>query len=397
MRLPAFCYPKYSYLCKLYCHLTSAMSYRIVEVASRKDLDRFVRFPDDLYRSCGQYVPALHKDQKDSLTKVSTLSYCERKMWLAMDGDKVVGRICGMVNPRYNELYGKKLARFGWFDTIDDIEVAKLLLCTAEDWARQMGMTGIHGPLYYNTLGKQGMLVEGFDRLPVFNTLYNYSYYNDFVTGLGYEKECDWLEYRMAADQDVPEKMQKMSSILMEKHDLHEADIDILKKDKEQVRRFFQAYNESFAGNVHNFIPFTDAEIEEEAATFIPFLSNRTSVVLMDGDENLVAFGIAVPDLSKAFQKARGKLFPTGWFHLLRALKDYETMDLMITGAVPEWQNTGISAVLHCMMSRKFKALGSRWAIANPQIETNIAVNVWAKYGVSELYCRRRCYIKKLI
>jgi len=372
------------------------MSYRIVEVASRKDLDRFVRFPDDLYRDCGQYVPALHKDQKDSLTKVSTLSYCERKMWLAMDGDKVVGRICGMINPRYNELYGKKMARFGWFDTINDPEVAALLLGTAEGWAREKGMNGIHGPLYYNTLGKQGMLIEGFDHLPVFNTLYNYSYYNDLVTGLGYKKECDWLEYRMTAEQEVPEKMQKMSALLMEKYNLHEADIEMLKKDKEQVRRFFKAYNESFAGNVYNFIPFSDAEIEEEAATFLPFLSNRTSVVLMDGNEELVAFGITVPDISKALQKAKGKLFPLGWASLLKALRTYDTMDLMINGAVPKWQNTGISAVLHCIMSRKFKALGCRWAIANPQIETNIAVNVWAKYGESEIYSRRRCYIKEI-
>lgn len=370
--------------------------YKIIEAADRRDIRRFVRFPDDLYRNCGQYVPPLHKDQINSLTKVSTLSYCKKKMWLALDGKKIVGRICAMVNPRYNELYGKKRARFGWFDTVNDIEVARLLLETAEDWARQQGMTEIHGPLYYNTLGKQGMLVEGFDHLPVFNTLYNFSYYPDFVERLGYRKECDWLEYRMAASQDVPERIRMGSDRLTERYRLHECDIDVLKKDKAQIRKFFRAYNESFAGNVQNFIPFTDEEIEEEAAAFIPFLSNRTSVVLMDENNELAAFGITIPDLSGAFRKAKGKLFPTGWLHLLRALRNYETMDLMLTGAVPKWQNTGISAVVHCRMSERYKALGCKWAIANPQIETNIAVNVWAKYGVSELYNRRRCYIKEI-
>ena len=145
--------------------------YKIVEVTRKRDIRKFIKFPDDLYRDCPQYVPALHADQMKSLTDVPTLRYCKRKMWMVLDGKKVVGRICGMINPRYNDLYSKKRARFGWFDTIDDFGVAKLLLDTAEDWARSEGMTEIHGPLYYNTLGKQGMLVEGFENIPPFNCL----------------------------------------------------------------------------------------------------------------------------------------------------------------------------------------------------------------------------------
>ena len=368
----------------------------IKEVSSRRDLNRFISFPDRLYRDCPQYVPPLHGDQRKSLTSVSTLSYCTRKMWLAERDGEVVGRICAMVNPRYNELYGLKRARFGWFDTINDPSVAALLLGTAEKWAMEQGMDEIHGPLYYNTLGKQGMLVEGFDNLPVFNTYYNFPYYNDLVTALGYEKECDWLEYRMQADQDIPERMTRMAGALMERYNLHEGNLDVLKKDPGQVKGFFRAYNESFMGNVQNFVPFTEGEIEEEAKSFLPYLSNKTSVIILDENEELAAFGITIPDISKALQKARGHLFPTGWFHLLRAMRNYETMDLMINGAVPKWQNTGISAILHAKMSERYKAIGAKWGLANPQIETNSAVNVWAKYGDNTLYMRRRCYLKKL-
>ena len=370
--------------------------YRIQEVNSERDLRRFIAFPDELYWDCPQYVPALHGDQKKSLTSCASLAYCTRQLWLALEGDRVVGRICAMVNPRYNERYGKHRARFGWFDTIDDYDVARLLLTTAEGWARAQGMDEIHGPLYYNTLGKQGMLVEGFDNLPVFNTLYNYPYYNDFVTRAGYVKECDWLEYKMAAQQDIPEKMTRMAALLMERYRLHEGNIDRLKKDKEQVRKFFDAYNESFAKAVYNFIPFTPEEIEEEAAGFIPYLNNRTSVIILDEKAELAAFGITIPDISRALQKARGRLFPTGWYHLLKALRTYDTMDLMINGAVPRWQNTGISAILHAKMSERYRALGAQWGLSNPQIETNSAVNVWAKYGDSQLYMRRRCYVKNI-
>ena len=350
--------------------------YKVVEVTSRRDLKRFIRFPDQLYRNCPQYVPALHGDQIRSLTRISTLKYCTRKMWMVLDGRKVVGRICGMINPRYNELYGKKRARFGWFDTINDLEVARLLLGTAEDWAREQGMTEIHGPLYYNTLGKQGMLVEGFENIPPFNCLYNYPYYNDLVRKLGYAKECDWLQYKMPADHGTTDKMERMAGLLKQRYNLHEGSIDELKKDPEQVRGFFKVYNESFAKTVYNFIPFTDEEIEEEARSVMPYLSDKASSIILDENDELVAFGITFPSISKA-------------------LRNNDTVDLMLNGAVPAWQNKGVSAIYHQSMSVKYKATGVRWAIANPQIESNGAVNVWAKYE-SELYMRRRCYVKNI-
>ena len=369
--------------------------YKVVEVVSRRDLMKFIKFPDRLYKDCPQYVPALHSDQVKSLTKVSTLSYCKRKMWMVMEGKNVVGRICGMINPRYNALYDKKRARFGWFDTIDDIEVAKLLLGTAEAWAKENGMNEIHGPLYYNTLGKQGMLIEGYENIPPFNCLYNYPYYNDFVTALGYEKECDWVQYKIAADQPLQEKITRIAGLLKQKYNLHEGSLDKLKKDKKMVRYFFDVYNESFAKSVYNFIPFTKEEIDEEASEVLSFVSDKTSSIIFDDNDELVGFGITFPTISPALQKAKGHLFPFGWFHLLRAMRNYETVDLMINGATPKWQNTGVSSIYHCSMSEKYRKVGTKWAITNPQIESNGAVNVWGKYE-HELFMRRRCYLKTI-
>lgn len=369
--------------------------YKVVEVVSRRDLMKFIKFPDRLYKDCPQYVPALHSDQVKSLTKVSTLSYCKRKMWMVVDGKTVVGRICGMINPRYNALYDKKRARFGWFDTIDDFEVAKLLLGTAEAWAKENGMNEIHGPLYYNTLGKQGMLVEGYENIPPFNCLYNYPYYNDFVTALGYAKECDWVQYKIAADQPLQEKITRIAGLLKQRYNLHEGSLDKLKKDKKMVRYFFDVYNESFAKSVYNFIPFTKEEIDEEASEVLRFVSDKTSSIIFDDNEELVGFGITFPTISRALQKAKGHLFPFGWFHLLKAMYKYDTVDLMINGAVPKWQNTGVSSIYHCTMSEKYRKAGTKWAISNPQIESNGAVNVWGKYE-HELFMRRCCYLKSI-
>ena len=374
--------------------------YKVVEVTTRKQLMMFIKFPDELYKDCKQYVPALHREQIYSLTKVSSLKYCSRKMWMVLDygtgsKGKVVGRICGMINPRYNEKYGTKRARFGWFDTINDIEVAGLLVSTAERWAEEQGMKEIHGPLYYNTLGKQGMLVEGFENIPPFNCIYNYPYYNELIESLGFVKECDWLQYKMVADRGVPEKVTRIAGMLKQRYNLHEGSIKRLKRDKKMIKHFFDVYNDSFADSVYNFIPFTDEEEQEEAKAAMKFLNDKTSVIILDDNNRPVAFGIAFPTISRALQKAKGKLFPFGWYHIWKAAHTLDTVDLMLNGAVPEWQNTGVSAVYHCAISERCIKYGTHWAIANPQIESNGAVNVWSRYE-HELFMRRRCYVKTI-
>lgn len=370
--------------------------YKLIEVTSKRDLRKFVKFPDDLYKDCPQYVPALHHEQMRSLADgVSTARYCPHKLWMVMDGAAVVGRICAMVNPRYNELYGKKRARFGWFDVINDIEVARLLIGAAQGWAKAQGMTEIHGPLYYNTLGKQGMLVEGFENLPQFNTLYNFPYYNDLVTALGFSKECDWIQYKMAARQVIPDKVKRVADLLFERYDLHEGSIDKLKKDKAMVRHFFDVYNESFSNTVYNFVPFTEEEIWEEAGSVMSLLSDETSVIILDKDNELAGFAICFPSMSRALQKAKGRLFPFGWWHILRAEHDYRNIDLMINGAAVKYQNTGVSGLFQIGMSVRNDRNGSVWTVTNPQLEDNAAVNAWGRYN-PELYMRRRCYVKSI-
>lgn len=370
--------------------------YKAREVITRKDLKEFIGFPEKLYKGCRQYVPPLRKGQEHDLMHSASLQYCSRKMWLAEDASgETVGRICAMINPRYNRKYGTRRVRFGWFDVIDDLKAAEVLFAVAEEWARENGMTEIHGPLFYNTLGRQGMLVEGFDRIAPFSCLYNYPYYVDIIRQLGFEKECDWVQYRMRADQGAGDRLGAIAKRLMERYRLRVADFDALKKDRSYVRKFFDTYNASYDGMVYNFVPFTEAEIEEEIDTIIGQLDRRLCCVILDEDDDVAAFAVSLPCLSKAMQKARGSLFPFGWYHVLKAKRDFTNIDLMVEGASPKWQNTGISAVFHAMMAEQYRACGAGWALANPQIETNTAVNVWDRYE-HELWLRRRCWIKKI-
>lgn len=374
-----------------------ATRYTVKEIVDRRGLRRFIQFPIDLYKGCRQYVPALNSDQIHSLTDAPSRRYCDLKLWVVEDSKgKVVGRIAGMINPRYNERYSTKRARFGWFDMIEDFEVAKLLIDTAVAWAKSKGMNEIHGPLYYNTMGKQGMLVEGFDGTPPFNCLYNFPYYSQYVERLGFVKECDWIQYKVRANQGLPERMEQICERMMSRYNLHVADINKLKKDKELIAKFFEMYNRSF-DNVYNFVPFDDMEKAEEAKQSIALLSPETNCILMDDEGEIAAFGICFPSISEALKKARGRLFPCGWYHLLKAFrpKHISVLDLMIMGNSPKYQNTGVSVIVHKILSDNFRRLNIDYAITNPQIETNTAVNVWDRYE-HEPFMRRRCYIKSI-
>lgn len=374
-----------------------ATRYTVKEIVDRRGLRRFIQFPIDLYKGCRQYVPALNSDQIHSLTDAPSRRYCDLKLWVVEDSKgKVVGRIAGMINPRYNERYSTKRARFGWFDMIEDFEVAKLLIDTAVAWAKSKGMNEIHGPLYYNTMGKQGMLVEGFDGTPPFNCLYNFPYYSQYVERLGFVKECDWIQYKVRANQGLPERMEQICERMMSRYNLHVADINKLKKDKELIAKFFEMYNRSF-DNVYNFVPFDDMEKAEEAKQSIALLSPETNCILMDDEGEIAAFGICFPSISEALKKARGRLFPCGWYHLLKAFrpKHISVLDLMIMGNAPKYQNTGVSVIVHKILSDNFRRLNIDYAITNPQIETNTAVNVWDRYE-HEPFMRRRCYIKSI-
>ena len=369
--------------------------YRIVEVTSMADLNRFIRFPDELYRNCPQYVPMLHRHEVVALTGVSTLSYCSMKMWMVLDGKKVVGRISGIINPRYNDHYHTKRARFGWFDCINDIEVARMLMSAAESWARKEGMNEIHGPLYYNSLRDQGMVCEGFENVPPFNCRYNYQYYNDLVEALGFNKECEWVQSIMVANHGVPDKARRVAAICMEKYKLHFSSVDAVKRDPDKIRGFLKIYNETFASSVYNFVPFTDSEMDEIARIYPKFMSDKSCCILCDENDNVVAFAMTMPDLSKALQKMKGHIFPFGWIHLHRARKDFELVHLVMEGAVAEWQNKGISSVYYREMGDRALRIGSRRAISNPQLETASVSNIWNDYE-HDPYMRRRCYIKKI-
>ena len=373
------------------------MEITVKEVVSKKELKIFYQFQNRLYKGCSQYVPSLDTDQKNTLTKDPALDYCTRKMWLAYKGERAVGRIQAIINPRYNEFYNLKRVRFGWFDFEEDIDIAKALLDTAMEWGRSQGMTQVHGPLFYNTLGKQGMLVEGFENTPPYNCLYNYPYYAEYMEKLGFEKEVDWVQLKLNASQGTPDKLQRLSDILIRKYNLRVLNLKEIKGEfkNELIQKFFKIYNECFKA-VPNFIPLTPKEVEKTGNAYFSLLKPELTCIVLDDNNDVAAFGLCFPSLSEALKKAKGSLFPFGWYHILKAYRKYDTIDLMLVGSSPAWAQKGLSAIYHNNLATNFKERNIKYAITNPQIDTNIAATkVWESYD-AEPFMRRRCWIRAL-
>lgn len=371
------------------------MTFKIKEITTRKEMKRFSRFPLKLYKNHPQYVPTLISDEIKSILDSPSMKYCQRKIWIACNSEnRITGRVVGIVNPRANEIYGYKRVRFGWFDVIEDFEVAQALIRTVADWGASLGMTEIHGPLGFNTWNKQGLVVEGFENLPQFNCLYNYPYYSVFLERLGFSKEVDWIQYIMSARQPVPDKIERINEAIIKRYNLHILKWKKSSDFKPYIDDFFDMYNKSFM-TVCNFIPLTPEEIHESTRFYMKLINPDLSCFVMDSNNRVVGFSISFPSISRALQKARGYLFPFGWFHIMKAYFFYKDIDLMMNGAHPDWKGKGLSSIYHYHTNKTAIRKNLRWAVTNPQLETNHAIDVWKEYD-TKLHTRRRCYIRNI-
>ncbi|MCL2682279.1 MAG: hypothetical protein FWE63_02180 [Bacteroidales bacterium] len=356
-------------------------------------MKQFIRYPKQLYKNCSCYVPVLEADEYKMLTAHPAKLFCNIRLWMAYKNGKIVGRIGGIINHRYNKLKNKKRIRFGWFDVDNDIEIAKALLKTVEDWGREEALLEISGPSRFSNMEKQGMLVEGFDVLTTLSSEYNYSYYPLFMNEFGYEKEEDYLQMRIEI-KDIPEKIKTLNNAVAERYPIKTKQFKDKKELFNYAERFFKALNQSF-GDIYNFIPLTDAEIAYLIKTNFSIANKDLVGILVDENDDVVGFSLSVPSLSQAFRKANGKLFPFGWYHIFKALKKNDTVDLYLTGVLPQWVNRGIHALYHHQMHQTYIDKGYKYAITTQQLESNHACRIWERYG-GIVITRRRCYKKNL-
>ena len=365
----------------------------IKEVTTKRELKQFIGYPKQLYQNCPCYVPPLDSDEYKILTEHPAKSFCNLRLWMAYKNGQIAGRIGGIINHRYNELKNKKRIRFGWFDVDNDIEIAKALLETVENWGKEENLFEISGPSRYSNMEKQGMLIEGFDIPTTISSEYNYPYYPLFLDELGYEKEEDYLQMKVEI-KEIPQKIKDISNQISERYGIKTKVFQHKNEISNYARQFFEALNESFI-NVYNFIPLTGSEIDYLIKSNFSMVDKDFIMILVDKDDQVVGFSLTVPSLTKAFQKANGKLFPLGWYHILKALKKNDTVDLYLTGVLPQWMNRGIHALYHYQLHQNYLDRGYHYAITTQQSESSNSYRIWERYG-GEVISKRRCYVKSI-
>lgn len=368
---------------------------QIIEVKNNRDLREFVRFPRRLYQDCPYYVPPIDALEIKELTQHPALDFCTRRLWLAKINGQTVGRIAGIINHRYNELKQQKRIRFGWFDVIDNQEVAAQLLATVEQWGRENGLDTIAGPSRFSNMQRQAMLVDGFQHTASIEADYNFDYYPRFVENLGFEKEVDYIQYKVKV-KEVPEAIERLATAISHKSKVKVRQYSSKVKLKMIGEEFFRVLNESYQ-NIFNFIPLTDKEIRWVVdGNFGIALPNLVSV-LEDETGKLVGISFCLPSLSRAFQKANGHLFPFGWMRIVHDLHHNKNVDMYLTGVLPEYANSGVHILYHKQLNEAFLQNGYEYAFTSQQLEENPANHIWTKYYESEPFCRRRCYKKEIL
>lgn len=367
---------------------------KIHEVDTSWELRKFIKFPLTLYKNNPYYVPTLIIDEINTLTSKNPASkFCDKKLWYVTKNGKVVGRIAGIINHRFIERWGKKLARFGWVDFVDDEEVVNLLFYSVESWAKQNGMIGIHGPLGFTDLDREGLLVDGFNEKGTYATIYNYPYYPEHLERLGYKKDIDWVEYRIKVPKEIPEKAVRIAEIVKKRLDIH---VSEFKNSRELLRYasgIFDVINETYH-DLYGFVPLDEEQIKSYTKQYFPFVSPKFLKIILDKNNRVAGFVIAMPSLTDAMQKTKGRLFPFGWFYILKALKRNKYLDLYLGAVRKEYQGKGADAFLITELTKSCIHNKIEEAESNPELESNYAVQGHWKNFEARLHKRRRCYIK---
>ena len=364
-----------------------------------KQLNEYVRFGIDLYEGNDYFVPPLVTDEVESLSpkKNPAFDMCDAQSFMAYRDGKPAGRITAIVNRAVNERTGRKEARFGFVDFIDDNEVVDMLFEAAEQWARDRGMTEIIGPMGFSDMDHEGMLIDGFDEMGTMATIYNYPYYPTQVERLGYAKDVDWVEYQITIPDAIPEKMERIANIVREKYGMRVIHYTDRKKLADDYgKKLFELINESY-DSLYGYSPLSERQIQYYIDHWLGVLRLDCVSLIVDPEGALVGVGISIPSLSKALRASGGKLLPFGWYHILKALKGHnDVVDLMLVAVKPEYQSKGVNALLFADLIPIYRKNGYRYAESNLELEDNASVQQQWKFFERRLHRRRRAYRKQL-
>lgn len=376
------------------------MAIQIKTVSNQKEMKEFVRFGNKLYKGNKCYVPSMPSDDLITFDKEKNgaFDFSEAECYLAYKDGKIVGRVAAIVNHKANEAWNVSQVRFGWFDFIDDINVSSALLEKVIAFGKSRGMNQIVGPLGFTDFDPEGMLVEGFDRLSTMALIYNHPYYPEHMKKLGYYKETGWVEYRVEIPEEVPERHKRIAAAVKERYNLK-----VRKLTRNQIRKerygqkLFTLINQTYCV-LYGYSLLSERQIDQYVETYLSIVNTDMLTFIEDSKGDLIAAGISIPSMSEALQKCNGELFPFGWWHMLKSMywKKPDTLDLLLIGVRPDYQNRGVNSLLFVDLIETYRRLGFRFAETNANLETNVKVQAMWEPFKKELHKKRWVFGKEI-
>lgn len=368
---------------------------KIEEVQTGKQLRDFIKFPFRIYQDNPYWIPPLFHDEITTLKKNPAFLHCDKKYWLVKKEGEVVGRIAGIINRKENTNTGGKYARFGWLDFIDDPAVSKALLQQIENWAKEHSLSHVHGPLGFTDLDKQGLLIEGFEELGTFATLYNHPYYLAHLEANGYEKSADWFEFEITVPEKMPDRVSEFAAKVAERFGLKHVEAKNAKAIKPYAGQVFQLLNEAYS-HLYGFVQLTEAQVKFYTDQYFTFINPDFVSLIVNQENEVIAFGLTMPSLSEALQKAKGRLLPFGFIHIIKALKKNDRADFYLIAIRKDFQRKGVHVMIFEKIMHSFLKFGIKKVETNPELETNIQIQaIWKDYQPRN-HKKRRCFIKAL-
>jgi len=373
------------------------MSVTIQTIRNKKQKKDFVSLPFDIYKGNAYWVPPLKSEELKSLAPDHNpaMRFCDAEYWVAYRDGKPVGRIAAIVNHKYNEKVGKKLGRFSKLEFFDDKEVFETLMGKAVSWLREKGIKTVHGPLGFTNLDNQGLLIEGFDYLPSVASVYHPPYYRKHIENYGFEKEIDWLEFRLNIVEETVKKANRGAELLKKRFGFEVIRFTKAKELIPYTKELFDIVNDAFA-SLPFVIPFDNEMVKMYTKKYFSLI-NPKYVFFVKKGEDIAGFMLAVPSLSKAMQKADGKLFPFGLLHIRKAMRNPDNViDFFLGGVKPEYEHEGAAVVLYSEIQNQMLKDGVHTVETTGNFETNHhVISNWKNFDHVQ-HKRRRCFIKDI-
>jgi len=364
--------------------------------ASKKDLKQFIKFPFKLYKDNPYYVPPLLAFELSTFLKEKNPAFesAEAKYWVALKNREIVGRVAGII--LNEELENKSLARFGWIDFVDDMEVSKLLLATVSSWAKSKGAKSLHGPMGFTDMDFEGALTQGYEEVATQATIYNFPYYIDHYEKLGFETSAEWLETRVKVPEILPEKVKRVERIIKEKYKLRSVEFKNKKEVLKYAHQVFDLINDTYS-DLYGYHALSEKQIQYYIDQYFGFVKKDFLCFIVDENDRIVGFSVSFPSFSNAFQKAKGSLFPFGFIHLLNAVRKNTIADAFLIAVRKEYQKMGLHTIMFSKMFEVYTKNGIKYMHSGPALlDNSSAINIWKGYEKTSANIRRKCYIKKI-